>query len=136
MHPNAGVSSSVSGTGDRPGGAVRVAGDANPHAAVNRPAWRPEAGRSLMGTSGSPANCSVKPASVVGADAAVGQARTSGTRKVHRRTMERVKGIEPSYAAWEAAVLPLNYTRVGAVFTAVRHVSAIGAGVAPYFRLS
>jgi integrase len=26
---------------------------------------------------------------------------------------ERVKGIEPSCAAWEAAVLPLNYTRVG-----------------------
>ena len=26
--------------------------------------------------------------------------------------MERVKGIEPSYAAWEASVLPLNYTRV------------------------
>ena len=26
--------------------------------------------------------------------------------------MERVKGIEPSYAAWEAAVLPLNYTRI------------------------
>ena len=26
--------------------------------------------------------------------------------------LERVKGIEPSYAAWEAAVLPLNYTRV------------------------
>ena len=25
--------------------------------------------------------------------------------------MERVEGIEPSYAAWEAAVLPLNYTR-------------------------
>ena len=25
--------------------------------------------------------------------------------------IERVKGIEPSYAAWEAAVLPLNYTR-------------------------
>ncbi len=25
---------------------------------------------------------------------------------------KRVKGIEPSYAAWEAAVLPLNYTRV------------------------
>ena len=24
---------------------------------------------------------------------------------------ERVEGIEPSYAAWEAAVLPLNYTR-------------------------
>ena len=26
----------------------------------------------------------------------------------------RVKGIEPSYEAWEAAVLPLNYTRSGA----------------------
>ena len=26
---------------------------------------------------------------------------------------ERVRGIEPPYAAWEAAVLPLNYTRVG-----------------------
>jgi tRNA (guanine-N7-)-methyltransferase len=28
--------------------------------------------------------------------------------------LERVKGIEPSYEAWEAAVLPLNYTRGGA----------------------
>ena len=27
--------------------------------------------------------------------------------------VERVKGIEPSYEAWEAAVLPLNYTRNG-----------------------
>ena len=26
--------------------------------------------------------------------------------------MERVKGIEPSYPAWEAGVLPLNYTRL------------------------
>ena len=26
--------------------------------------------------------------------------------------LERVKGIEPSYEAWEAAVLPLNYTRL------------------------
>ena len=26
--------------------------------------------------------------------------------------MERVKGIEPSSKAWEAAVLPLNYTRI------------------------
>ncbi len=25
--------------------------------------------------------------------------------------LERVRGIEPLYAAWEAAVLPLNYTR-------------------------
>ena len=27
------------------------------------------------------------------------------------RKRERVEGIEPSYAAWKAAVLPLNYTR-------------------------
>ena len=32
--------------------------------------------------------------------------------------MERVKGIEPSYAAWEAAVLPLNYTRLTQDFIA------------------
>jgi hypothetical protein len=25
--------------------------------------------------------------------------------------MERVKGIEPSYPAWKAGILPLNYTR-------------------------
>jgi hypothetical protein len=25
--------------------------------------------------------------------------------------LERVKGIEPSYSAWEAAALPLSYTR-------------------------
>jgi hypothetical protein len=31
--------------------------------------------------------------------------------------LERVKGIEPSYEAWEAAVLPLNYTREGHEFT-------------------
>ena len=30
--------------------------------------------------------------------------------------LERVKGIEPSYAAWEAAVLPLNYTRETEIF--------------------
>ncbi len=28
--------------------------------------------------------------------------------------LERAKGIEPSYAAWEAAVLPLNYARAPA----------------------
>jgi len=27
--------------------------------------------------------------------------------------LERVKGIEPSLEAWEASVLPLNYTRDG-----------------------
>ena len=29
--------------------------------------------------------------------------------------VERVMGIEPTLAAWEAAVLPLNYTRVRTV---------------------
>ena len=28
------------------------------------------------------------------------------------KSMERVKGIEPSSQAWEAHVLPLNHTRV------------------------
>ena len=28
-----------------------------------------------------------------------------------RSKLERVKGIEPSYPAWKAGVLPLNYTR-------------------------
>ena len=31
-----------------------------------------------------------------------------------RQVLERAKGIEPSYAAWEAAVLPLNYARAPA----------------------
>ena len=35
--------------------------------------------------------------------------------------MERVKGIEPSYAAWEAAVLPLNYTRIGPLNACLRN---------------
>jgi hypothetical protein len=30
-----------------------------------------------------------------------------------RAKMERAKGIEPSYEAWEASVLPLNYARQG-----------------------
>ena len=28
------------------------------------------------------------------------------------KTLERVKGIEPSYSAWKAAALPLSYTRI------------------------
>jgi hypothetical protein len=31
-------------------------------------------------------------------------------------SVERAKGIEPSYAAWEAAVLPLNYARQSPAF--------------------
>ncbi|GEM_PF-1265596 len=33
------------------------------------------------------------------------------TWQVRLAMLERVKGIEPSYRAWEALVLPLNYTR-------------------------
>lgn len=36
--------------------------------------------------------------------------------KLLKRFLERVKGIEPSYSAWEAAALPLSYTRVRARF--------------------
>ena len=35
----------------------------------------------------------------------------TGFKASFRGVTERVKGIEPSCAAWEAAVLPLNYTR-------------------------
>ena len=37
--------------------------------------------------------------------------------EVWHRLLERVKGIEPSYAAWEATVLPLNYTRTEQYYT-------------------
>ena len=39
--------------------------------------------------------------------------QNAGQNSIRRQKGERVKGIEPSYAAWEAAVLPLNYTRGG-----------------------
>ncbi len=38
-------------------------------------------------------------------------AQTEGEGK-----MERVMGIEPTFSAWEADVLPLNYTRIVARF--------------------
>jgi hypothetical protein len=38
-----------------------------------------------------------------------GFCRNAGSRLWKK--VERAKGIEPSYAAWEAAVLPLNYAR-------------------------
>jgi hypothetical protein len=40
--------------------------------------------------------------------------------------LERVKGIEPSLSAWEADVLPLNYTRVRATVYLVRRDRARG----------
>ena len=33
-------------------------------------------------------------------------------RRVPKKFLERVKGIEPSYSAWKAATLPLSYTRI------------------------
>ena len=51
--------------------------------------------------------------------------------------MERVMGIEPTLEAWEAAVLPLNYTRSGVVLSAKAEAEAaiiarlfLSAGVA------
>lgn len=32
-----------------------------------------------------------------------------------KNLMERATGIEPAYAAWKAAVLPLNYARIGII---------------------
>ncbi|SPP99192.1 protein of unknown function [Bradyrhizobium vignae] len=45
--------------------------------------------------------------------AAAGEIRSNRARLeiTVGETLERAKGIEPSYAAWEAAVLPLNYAR-------------------------
>jgi hypothetical protein len=42
--------------------------------------------------------------------------------RIRRKRLERAKGIEPSYAAWEAAVLPLNYAR-GTVPASVSMIS-------------
>jgi hypothetical protein len=36
-----------------------------------------------------------------------------------RQCSERVMGIEPTLEAWEAAVLPLNYTRTGRIEGAI-----------------
>lgn len=48
--------------------------------------------------------------------------RFAGARKIGEmpdaRWLERAKGIEPSYAAWEAAVLPLNYARIASAYSA------------------
>ena len=45
-------------------------------------------------------------------------------RKKHLKTLERVKGIEPSYSAWKAAALPLSYTRARPInYHAIRAAS-------------
>ena len=40
--------------------------------------------------------------------------------KGDKTMLERVKGIEPSYRAWEASVLPLNYTRRSYLFVFIK----------------
>jgi hypothetical protein len=44
-----------------------------------------------------------------------------------RRCVERVTGIEPAFSAWEADVLPLNYTREDRKNLARRLVGALRA---------
>jgi hypothetical protein len=44
-----------------------------------------------------------------------GEPKASGGQSnpaLSQKGLERVKGIEPSYSAWEAAALPLSYTRL------------------------
>ena len=64
----------------------------------------------------------VKPGSQGGREPGIGPLRvgapqctsdTDGARSCANE-LERVMGIEPTLAAWEAAVLPLNYTRIAA----------------------
>ena len=53
-------------------------------------------------------------------------AEQSGSHKHYERVnmlVERVTGIEPALSAWEAEVLPLNYTRNAAPKKAHAHAS-------------
>jgi hypothetical protein len=43
-----------------------------------------------------------------------GNARRGAPAVAANKGVERVMGIEPTLVAWEATVLPLNYTRTGA----------------------
>ena len=38
--------------------------------------------------------------------------------------LERVMGIEPTYQAWEAGVLPLNYTRMASHFVLLKNIKS------------
>jgi hypothetical protein len=42
------------------------------------------------------------------------------------KTLERVKGIEPSYSAWKAAALPLSYTRARLIKYHAGHAASTG----------
>ena len=47
-----------------------------------------------------------------------GQPTMDGSPLTIQMILERVMGIEPTLAAWEAAVLPLNYTRARIILAA------------------
>src|SRR6187549_2236586 len=79
------------------------------------PCWLAPSTKDQAGPAGA-ARCG--PSKGFGAGDCSRPARFAGLRPAHgwrpcdaARWLERAKGIEPSYAAWEAAVLPLNYAR-------------------------
>ena len=47
-------------------------------------------------------------------------ASTARGLRLLQKNLERAKGIEPSYEAWEASVLPLNYARFDATLNTAR----------------
>ncbi len=57
---------------------------------------------------------------------------------LERENLERVKGIEPLSKAWEAFVLPLNYTRMLYIFrtAAFDYKSEFKAADMPSLRLA
>src|SRR5690606_29198321 len=59
--------------------------------------------------------------------------RTTATGRVpgaEAERMERVMGIEPTLEAWEAPVLPLNYTRFGRNSSTAADVENLDAALA------
>ena len=54
--------------------------------------------------------------------------RECSTTELQEQILERENGIEPSYAAWKAAVLPLNYSRTTSTTSASRQPGL------PFFR--
>src|SRR3546814_6443725 len=56
------------------------------------------------------------------------QKRRPAHRTRRRLQLERVMGIEPTLSAWEAEVLPLNYTRTGRQSMPAARVMAIRDG--------
>ena len=98
-------------------GVVR-SGDVDQELEVVREAILPGAGEAATGYRLPAARCPQDSRDTAGGWLGLsGRKRDAGSRE--RFFLERVKGIEPSYRAWEARVLPLNYTRKGANRTRV-----------------